>query len=197
MKHGQGPRAALAMIGAAPLGFTLGTGLARDARAETRAPSDVSRTNAGSVEPWAGAWRTWLLESGSQVPLPAPPDSASEVAQVGAMAAQRDAAMPDRIRYWDAKFHYWGIRPFQLDPTLTTVFPTPPFPSYPSTRASFNTAVAHILAHYFPRDAEVFRATSHQISESAIWAGIHFRSDLTSAQAVGAEVARLALERAT
>jgi membrane-associated phospholipid phosphatase len=97
----------------------------------------------------------------------------------------------------DTKFAYWGIRPNQLDPSITTVFPTPPFPSYPSNRAAFNPAVAEILAHSFPRDAETFRATAHEISESAIWAGIHFRSDLTSAQAIGLEVARLALARTT
>jgi hypothetical protein len=97
----------------------------------------------------------------------------------------------------EAQFTYWGIRPFQLDPTVTTVFPTPPFPSYPSNRASFNTAMAQILSHYFPREPEVFRATGEQISESAIWAGIHFRSDLASAQVVGREVARMALARTT
>ena len=81
--------------------------------------------------------------------------------------------------------------------TDTTVFPTPLFPSYPSNRASFNTAMARILATYFPRDAETFRATANEISESAIWAGIHFRSDLTAAQAIGEEVARMALARTT
>jgi membrane-associated phospholipid phosphatase len=101
------------------------------------------------------------------------------------------------IALQDAKFAYWGIRPFQLDPTLTTVFPTPPFPSYPSNRASFNTAMALILSHYFPREAEVFRSTSEQISESAIWAGIHFRTDIKIAQGIGGEVARMALERTT
>jgi membrane-associated phospholipid phosphatase len=99
------------------------------------------------------------------------------------------------IAIQDAKFTYWGIRPIQLDPTVTTVFPTPPFPAYPSNRASFNTSMAEILSRYFPREAQVFADTAHQISESAIWAGIHFRSDLTAAQAVGREVARLALVR--
>jgi hypothetical protein len=96
----------------------------------------------------------------------------------------------------DAKFHYWGIRPNQVDPTLTTVFPTPPFPSYPSNRASLNTAMASILSHYFSRDAQAFSDTANEITESALWAGIHFRSDLTTAQAIGTEVARLALARA-
>jgi membrane-associated phospholipid phosphatase len=473
MNRKQDRRAALAMLGAAPLGLALAAGLTGNARAQTVRPSSEPRTSAAPVEPEAAAWRTWLLQSGSQIRLPAPPDSSGEVGAVRAMAARRDAATLDRIAYWDAgpapyrwteiaielahvkdnlglpraarafahlnaamydaliaawaakyaharprpgqvdpslaaavsvsptpsypcehataagaasvvlahffpkeaaaleamaeeaaetrviagaqypsdvaagldlgravgavaverartdngdakgtwtiptepgkwtgpaavnaddslwtpwvlssgsqlrpppppahdsaemaaelaelkdfprtprtnglalnwqyvlfggsnhhvywireasrrileerwdfnapraaqvyslatvsfvdtwiaiqdaKFAYWGIRPNQLDPTLTTVFPTPPFPSYPSNRASFNPAVAQILAHYFPRDAEVFQATAHQISESAIWAGIHFRSDLTSAQAVGHEVARMALARTT
>jgi membrane-associated phospholipid phosphatase len=109
------------------------------------------------------------------------------------------AAMVAYVDTWiavqDTKFAYWGIRPFQLDPTLTTVFPTPPFPSYPSNRASFNTSMARILASYFPREAEVFRATGEQISESAIWAGIHFRTDIRSAQGMGSQVAQMILER--
>lgn len=99
------------------------------------------------------------------------------------------------IAVQDTKFAYWGIRPNQLDPSVTTVFPTPGFPSYPSNRAAFNPAVAQILTHYFPRDADIFRATAHEVTESALWAGIHFRSDLTPAQAMGQEVARLALAR--
>lgn len=109
------------------------------------------------------------------------------------------AAMVAYVDTWiavqDTKFAYWGIRPIQLDPTLTTVFPTPPFPSYASNRASFNTAMARILASYFPREADVFRTTAEQISESAIWAGIHFRTDIHVAQSMGGEVARMILER--
>src|SRR5215212_4994946 len=109
------------------------------------------------------------------------------------------AAMVAYVDTWiavqDTKFAYWGIRPIQLDPTLTTVFPTPPFPSYASNRASFNTAMARILAGYFPREADVFRTTAEQISESAIWAGIHFRTDIQVAQSMGGEVARMILER--
>ena len=109
------------------------------------------------------------------------------------------AAMVAFVDTWiavqDTKFAYWGIRPFQLDPTLTTVFPTPPFPSYPSNRASFNTSMAKILAAYFPREADTFQATGEQISESAIWAGVHFRTDIRTAQSMGSEVARMILER--
>lgn len=53
------------------------------------------------VEPGAGAWKTWILGSGSELRLPSPPDSAAELAEVRAQAAQRDARALDRIEYWD------------------------------------------------------------------------------------------------
>src|SRR5215207_7183331 len=102
MSHSQNRRAALAMLGAAPLGVALGAGLAGSARAQTLMPSSEPRTRAAPVEPEAGAWRPWLLQSGSQIRLPAPPDSSAEIGAVQAMAAQRNAATLDRIAYWDA-----------------------------------------------------------------------------------------------
>jgi hypothetical protein len=97
----------------------------------------------------------------------------------------------------ETKFHYWGIRPNQLDPTLTTVFPTPPFPSYPSNRTGLNYAAALVLGELFPRDAGRLLDVARESAESAIWAGIHFRSDLTSAQAIAEGVARRVLARAS
>jgi hypothetical protein len=59
----------------------------------------------GNIEPSAGAWTTWLLSSGSELRLPPPPGPAetrTELADVQALAAQRDGAASDRITYWDA-----------------------------------------------------------------------------------------------
>jgi hypothetical protein len=59
---------------------------------------------AGPVEPGAGRWRTWVLASGKEMRLPAPPDSqktAAEIQEVRALAGQRDAAALARIRHWD------------------------------------------------------------------------------------------------
>jgi hypothetical protein len=53
------------------------------------------------VEPGAGNWPTWLLTSGSELRLAAPPAQA-ELDDVRAMAAQRDDATLDRISYWNA-----------------------------------------------------------------------------------------------
>ena len=108
-----------------------------------------------------------------------------------------NVAMVDTwISTQDTKFAYWGARPFQLDPAITTVFPTPPHPSYPSNRSSFNPAAAAILGHYFPRDAATMKAIAEEISESAIWAGIHYRTDIATANAMGYQVVDMVKARA-
>ena len=94
----------------------------------------------------------------------------------------------------DAKFTYWQIRPFQLDPSFTTVFPTPNHPSYPSNRAALGMG-SEVLAHFFPRDVEPLRQLGEQVSDSAIWAGIHFRSDIVAGNAIGRAVAQLLFDR--
>src|SRR5258708_13419230 len=57
------------------------------------------------VEPTAGTWKTWILTSGSQMRLPAPPDVAgtqAEIDQLHQMELQRDAAQLDRLSFWNA-----------------------------------------------------------------------------------------------
>jgi len=94
-------RAALRVLAAAPLGLAAGATLVRDALASTPVASPRVQVTTGPIEPGASSWKTWLLNSGSDLRLSAPPDSASEVGEVRAMAAQRDAAR-DRITFWDA-----------------------------------------------------------------------------------------------
>jgi membrane-associated phospholipid phosphatase len=81
----------------------LGLGLpALPAWAAGAGEPSVSR---GQLEADAGAWRPWLLSSGSQFRLPPPPDKQAtrdELRELERLAARRDAAALDRIRYWDA-----------------------------------------------------------------------------------------------
>lgn len=93
------------------------------------------------------------------------------------------------IACWDAKYTYWTARPFQLDPTLTTIFPTPNYPSYPSGHASVTTAMVEVLANQFPADAEMLRVRAAEAYESRIQAGIHFRYDMVAAKQIGMAVA--------
>jgi len=61
--------------------------------------------SSAQIEPNAGKWKTWVLTSGDQMRLPPPPDEAetrAEIAQLKALAKQRDAATLDRIIWWNA-----------------------------------------------------------------------------------------------
>jgi hypothetical protein len=47
-------------------------------------------------------------------------------------AAMSMAHNDSMVACWDAKYTYWAIRPFQLDPDVKTLFATPNHPSFPA-----------------------------------------------------------------
>ncbi len=96
----------------------------------------------------------------------------------------------------DAKFHYWTARPNQFDPGITTVINTPVFPTYPSNAATLGEAPAVVLSYLFPREKQRYEGWSKEWSESRFWAGIHFRSDLTSGTQIGRKVGESVVARA-
>jgi membrane-associated phospholipid phosphatase len=81
-----------------------------------------------------------------------------------------------------------------MEPTLTTVFPTPNYPSYPSGHACASTAISEVLADQFPAAADAVRARATEALESRIWAGIHFRHELVAGKAIGQAVAQKVIE---
>jgi hypothetical protein len=94
----------------------------------------------------------------------------------------------------DGKFTYWYIRPSQLDPTITPLFPVPNFPSYPSNHSVFSSSRSEILAYLFPTRAEFIRAVGKEAGDSRIWAGIHFPMDNEAGVNLGRSVAQLFIE---
>jgi membrane-associated phospholipid phosphatase len=100
------------------------------------------------------------------------------------------------IACWDAKYAYWAIRPFQLDPELVTLFPTPNHPSYPAAHGCVSNASATALGHLFPAEAAAVHALAEEAGWSRLWAGIHYRSDIETGLALGRSVAQLVIERA-
>jgi membrane-associated phospholipid phosphatase len=100
------------------------------------------------------------------------------------------------VACWDGKYAYWAIRPFQLDPSLQTLFNTPNHPSYPAAHSCGNTAGAEVLASLFQNDALALRTMAQDAGESRIAAGIHFRSDVVAGETLGRDVAQKAIERA-
>ncbi len=96
----------------------------------------------------------------------------------------------------DAKFHYWTGRPIHFDPALTTVIPTPPFPTYPSNAATLVKAPVVVLSYLFPREKTRYDEWAREFGESRLWAGIHFRSDITSGWEIGRQVGEAVVARA-
>lgn len=99
------------------------------------------------------------------------------------------------VSCWDAKFAYWGIRPEQYDTTYKPLFPSPPFPGYPSGHAAVSSVSAELYAYFFPADKEYFRSKAKDVAESRFQAGIHFRTDNEVALELGKKVAEAIIQR--
>jgi membrane-associated phospholipid phosphatase len=100
------------------------------------------------------------------------------------------------VACWDGKYMYWALRPSQLDAEFSPLFPTPNHPSYPSAHSCISTATANVLATLFPNNANEVLGLSEQASESRVYAGIHFRSDVDAGIELGANVGNAVLEHA-
>ncbi|HSS94729.1 MAG TPA: phosphatase PAP2 family protein [Candidatus Dormibacteraeota bacterium] len=67
--------------------------------------AETDGESCGQIEPGAGAWKTWVIASGSAISVPPPPGKAAtkaELKQLEALAAARSAAVLDAIDFWDA-----------------------------------------------------------------------------------------------
>jgi hypothetical protein len=93
------------------------------------------------------------------------------------------------IGCFDAKYHYWLIRPPQADPGIVTPFPTPAHPSYPSAHSCISGGMTETLARAFPSERDRLEAVAQEASLSRLYAGIHYRFDMVAGLALGRAVA--------
>ena len=96
----------------------------------------------------------------------------------------------------DAKFHYWTARPNQFDPAMTTVIPTPPFPRIRRMPPRSSRHPPWCSSYLFPRENARYEDWVQEFGESRLWAGIHFRSDITSGWEIGRQVGDAVVARA-
>jgi membrane-associated phospholipid phosphatase len=104
------------------------------------------------------------------------------------------AHMDSLIACWETKFFYMQVRPWQIDPSINTIF-KPVHPSYPSGHACGSSALAEMTGYFFPGNADFIRAKAIEAADSRITAGIHFESDKTSGLKLGQDVAAAVIER--
>ncbi|MCC6930735.1 MAG: phosphatase PAP2 family protein [Gemmatimonadaceae bacterium] len=112
-------------------------------------------------------------------------------ARVWASIAMYDAF----VACWDAKFHYWLARPITVDPSMNTIFSTPPFPSYPSGHSTISNAVAVVLRDIFPDRAVRWDSLAFEASNSRVWAGVHYRFDIENGDSLGTIVGKAVVAR--
>ena len=100
-----------------------------------------------------------------------------------------------QIACFDSKYTYWLARPAHLDPSIQTVVPTPPHPSYPSAHSCISGAAAHVFAHLFPSSADEALSLAQQAGQSRILGGIHFQIDNEAGLELGEKVAGEVVKR--
>jgi membrane-associated phospholipid phosphatase len=106
------------------------------------------------------------------------------------------AGMDALIGCFDAKYTYWMIRPPQADPGIVTTFPVPNHPSYPSAHSCVSAAAATVLGSLFPDRTSELNGWVTDAGLSRMYAGIHYRFDITAGRNLGEAVGQWALAHA-
>jgi membrane-associated phospholipid phosphatase len=120
-------------------------------------------------------------------------DNPPRTARVYALHAV--AAHDAMVACFESKYFYWRIRPFQADPGLKTLFPTPNHPSYPAAHGAGSGAAGAISAFLFPRDAAGLVSAQAMLAQSRLWAGIHYQTDIDAGLTQGRAVAQLVIDQ--
>jgi hypothetical protein len=120
----------------------------------------------------------------------------SEIDAARVLAVLNIAALDAVAACFEAKYHYWTIRPSQVDRALTLAagVPLPNFPSYPSGHACSAGAFDQVMGHFFPKERADFTRIAEEQAMSRLYGGIHFRFDNDIGLALGRQVARHAVE---
>jgi hypothetical protein len=118
-----------------------------------------------------------------------------ELGATHALALMHASMMDALIGCWDAKYEYWTMRPSQADPAISLTFGLPNHPSYPSGHSCISAAAATVLSYVFPDRTAQLAAWVTDAGLSRMYAGIHYRFDITAGRTLGESVARWAIGR--
>ena len=106
------------------------------------------------------------------------------------------AAMYDALlTTWHEKYRFLRARPALLETSLPTVILTPKHPSYPAGHGTYVAAADTVLRSFFPDDEAEYKDLVPEVNNARVWAGVHFRDDMTVANVIGREVAGAVLQK--
>ncbi|MFL5568927.1 MAG: vanadium-dependent haloperoxidase [Gemmatimonadaceae bacterium] len=113
------------------------------------------------------------------------------------LAVLNVAASDAIVACFEAKYHYWTIRPSQADSTIVLADSVnlPNFPSYPSGHACSAGAFDAVLEHFFPDERTTFTRIAEEQAMSRLYGGIHYRFDNDEGLALGRAVARYDVQK--
>ena len=103
------------------------------------------------------------------------------------------AAFDAIVGCFDAKYHYWFIRPPQADPAITLPIGVPAHPSYPSAHSCQSGGMNGVLRAAFPSERARLDSLAEEASLSRLYGGIHYRFDMQAGLALGRAVADKAM----
>lgn len=98
---------------------------------------------------------------------------------------------------WHYKYAYDRPAPYTVDNTIPSAYVDSNLPSYPSDGAVIATVSQNILSAMFPLEKGYLADKAAEHLFSLKWAGQNVDSDITAGSFIGAEVAKVALARAS
>ena len=171
--------------------------------AYTAALDEISTLSANRTAEQLAIARFWNFPAGSYTPIGYWNELAgkyieeyrlNERAAAHVFALMEAASMDAMIGCWDAKYFYWYIRPSQENAAITLPIGLPNHPSYPSGHSCNSSAATTVLSHFFPSHSSELATQLDLAGLSRMYAGIHYRFDITAAVQLGTAVAQLALD---
>lgn len=103
------------------------------------------------------------------------------------------ALMDAHVACWDRKYVYWEIRPWMVDPLITTIGGKPHHPANPSGHSCAGGAGSGVLGAFFPAERDSLVAMGDEQGLSTLFAGVHYRFDVEKGLSIGHAIATRAL----
>lgn len=97
---------------------------------------------------------------------------------------------------WKEKLKYKRKRPSETDASIRTIVSAPKTYGYPCEHSVTASAAAHVLAYFFPKQADSVMRLAKSAMQSRIDAGVQFPSDTEAGWKLGEQVALQIIEKA-